>query len=245
MSERILSEFEIQHLQKHGISIDDIDHYAEMPVEYISGIAEFYGRDFFVSPATLIPREESEQMVDLVLNEVSADNKSYTILDVGAGSGCIGLSIFLELLEQKIISRLILRDISSEVLKIARENIQALVPAELAKRITLEEKSLLENLSEVPNILVANLPYVPSGRIDTLPGPVVDYEPLLALDGGPDGSQLINTFLSQLTFFETKPEVTLLEIDETHTLETFTLPKNFTTQIVTDTYGKNRFLMLK
>ncbi|MCA9389843.1 peptide chain release factor N(5)-glutamine methyltransferase [candidate division WWE3 bacterium] len=245
MSERILSEFEIRHLQKHGISIDDIDHYAEMPVEYITGIAEFYGRDFFVSPATLIPREESEKMIDLVLQEVAVENKPLCIMDVGTGSGSIGLSIFLELLDRKIISRLILRDISSEALEIARENIQTLVPAELAKCITLEEKSLLENLSEVPDILVANLPYVPSGRIETLPEPVVDYEPLLALDGGEDGSHLINMLLSQLGDLSSKPRMIILEIDETHTIEKFAIPQIFTAQIITDTYGKNRFLILR
>ena len=102
--------------------------------------------------------------------------------------------------------------------------------------------SYLKNLKF--DLIVANLPYIPSARIPKLPESVKDFEPHLALDGGSDGLKLINKLIAQ-SQSRLKPKgVLLLEIDETHKIKDLKLPKNFRARIIKDLFGKKRFLRI-
>ena len=94
------------------------------------------------------------------------------------------------------------------------------------------------------DLIIANLPYIPSDRISKLSASVKNFEPYLALNGGSDGLKLINKLIAQSQSRLKSKGVLLLEIDETHKIKDFPLPKNFRAEILTDSFGKNRFLRL-
>jgi release factor glutamine methyltransferase len=148
------------------------------PAAYITGHREFYGRDFYVNPHTLIPRPESELLVETALK--SAPNHSIpTIADIGTGCGAIAVSLALELPKAKIYAT----DISATALEVARINCQRYG---VDDRVRLIEGDMLEPLPEPVDLIVANLPYV--GRTEIAPD---NFEPLLALDGGAEGTEMI------------------------------------------------------
>ena len=91
---------------------------------------------------------------------------------------------------------------------------------------------------------MANLPYIPSRRISKLDSSVKDYEPHLALDGGPNGAILINQLLSQLPTHLKPGGLAILEIDDTHTLKKFQIPNSMSAEIIKDQFGRNRFLIV-
>lgn len=149
------------------------------PLAYIFGSAGFFGREFVVNRHVLVPRPETEHLIDDVLASVK-DLDAPRMLDVGTGSGAIAVTLAAER-PDAIVDAV---DISSEALEIAQTN---------AKRIGVEARThfyhgdLIEPVrSKQYNAIVANLPYVPSGDIALPPDPV-SFEPRLALDGGDDG----------------------------------------------------------
>ena len=215
--------------------------YNQKPSEYASGKAKFYGRDFIVNPEVLIPRIETEQMVDEVLKYCESD-KNYTIADVGCGSGCLGITLFLELQKRNINSTVYLSDISNRALEVAHFN--DIYHHSEAKFLFSD---LLTNFPTrlLFDVIVANLPYIPTGRISQLPGSVKNFEPKLALDGGPKGVTLINKLLRQLSDHLKPNGLALLEIDDTHKLSSFKIPKVFRGKILKDRFNKTRFLKIE
>jgi release factor glutamine methyltransferase len=148
------------------------------PSAYITGHREFYGRDFYVNHHTLIPRPESELLVETALR--SAQNQRIsTIADIGTGCGAIAITLALELPKAKIYAT----DISTAALEVAASNCQR---HGVADRVILLEGDMLEPLPEAVDLIVANLPYV--GRAEIAPG---NAEPLIALDGGAQGTEII------------------------------------------------------
>lgn len=145
-----------------------------MPMAYILGKKEFYGRNFIVNRNVLIPRPESEDIIDTVKNLGISQPK---ILDVGTGSGCLAVTLALEIPK----SRVVACDVSSEALKIASEN-----AVELGARVEFIKSDLLESFSDEKfDVIVANLPYVDESW-DFL-SPELEWEPenaLFAEDGG-------------------------------------------------------------
>lgn len=146
------------------------------PLQYILGSTEFMSLDFTVTPDTLIPRADTETLAETVCNIIG--NNSVSLLDIGTGSGCIGISIA----HYKNASVTLL-DKSEKALKIAKKN---------AKKHNINAKFLnmdiLENYpKEKFDIIVSNPPYIETDVIDTLQTEVKDHEPLSALDGGNDG----------------------------------------------------------
>ncbi len=137
------------------------------PVAYILGSKEFYGREFLVTPDTLIPRPETEAIVDLV-KELSLDKPR--ILDVGTGSGCIAITLKLELPESDVMAV----DISEKALTVAKKNAD-----NLHANLEFRKSDLLKNVDEKFDIIVANLPYVDKNW-DWL-SPELDFEPETAL----------------------------------------------------------------
>lgn len=175
------------------------------PSQYIKGWVEFYKLKFKVTADVLIPRPETELLVDAVLK--FAD--TLTILDVGTGSGNIAISIAKNTFNAKIIAS----DVSEKALKIAGQNAKL---HGVSDRIKFIVSDLLENITDKPDIIVANLPYIPSARIPHLDSSVRDYEPHVALDGGEDGFELYRKLFTQIKQKDWKPKLLIGEIDYTH-----------------------------
>ena len=153
------------------------------PLAYILGYREFYGRRFFVTPDVLIPRPETEDIIDIV-KELKPSN----ILDIGTGSGCIAVSLALELPEAKVSAI----DISEDALRIAQKN-----AANHGTKVDFYISNLLDNFQPEPNtLIIANLPYVDKNW-DWLDHKTLDNEPELALYAEQGGLALIYKLIDQ------------------------------------------------
>lgn len=205
----------------------------EKPQEYKKGFAMFCGKKFIVSPAVLIPRIETEEIIDIVTECHPELVSGSHIADVGTGSGCIGITLANKFPKATVY----LSDLDEKALDVARRN--------STNQIILKS-DLLENYPKDVffDVIVANLPYIPTRRIKNLQPSVKDFEPHIALDGGLKGVTLINRLISQLPKHLKKGGMAILEIDDTHTLKSFKIPKNFSGEIKKDQFGKNRFLIL-
>ncbi len=150
------------------------------PAQYITGQCEFMSLEFEVNSATLIPRADTEILVEAVI-DLCKNIKNPIIFEVGSGSGCIAISLAHYINGARVSSA----DIMSAALEVARRN---------AKRSNVEvdfiERNILEGFPQFkdpPDIIVSNPPYIPSADILTLDRKVKDFEPISALDGGADG----------------------------------------------------------
>jgi len=159
------------------------------PVAYLVGKKEFYSLKFEVGPAVLIPRPESEFVVVEFIS-VCKQIESPRVADVGTGSGCIALAS----LKHHKSASFVAIDISPEALKLASRNAAELG---LKDRIEFRQGNLLDPVAgEEPfDAIVSNPPYIPSSEIDGLEIGVRDYEPRLALDGGPDGLRIVESLI--------------------------------------------------
>ncbi|MDN5325454.1 MAG: release factor glutamine methyltransferase [Moorella sp. (in: firmicutes)] len=152
---------------------------AGYPLQYLTGHQEFMSLDFKVTPAVLIPRQDTEVVVEAVLERLDPGG-SYTIADCGTGSGAIALSLAHYLPRARVYAT----DISPAALAVARENARKLG---LAARVALYQGDFLAPLRGLKlDVLVSNPPYIPTAALPVLPVDVRS-EPRLALDGGPDG----------------------------------------------------------
>lgn len=157
-----------------------------VPLAYIIGHKEFYGREFSVSPHVLIPRPESEDMIHLLL-EVSADDilSGATLIDVGTGSGCLGITAKLERPDITVI----LSDTSPQALDIAAKNAET-----LGADVRTQDQDLLSGQVEPVNYILANLPYVDQ---DWEVSPEIRHEPKKALFAKNQGLALILEMIEQ------------------------------------------------
>ncbi|MCC6750783.1 MAG: peptide chain release factor N(5)-glutamine methyltransferase [Deltaproteobacteria bacterium] len=163
------------------------------PVAYVTGRREFWSLAFEVSPAVLIPRPETELLVELGLDHLRrrpADAPAATVVEVGAGSGAIAVTIAHERPDVRVLAI----ERSPEALEVARRNV-----ARHAPQVELLLGDLLEPLPEglSVDLLLANLPYIPSAELETLAPEVRGFEPRIALDGGPDGLALVRPLVAQ------------------------------------------------
>jgi release factor glutamine methyltransferase len=158
------------------------------PLQYITGRQEFWGLDFLVTPDVLIPRPETELIMETALGSVSDRNKPITVVDLCTGSGCIAVSLAKELPSARIFAT----DTSAKALEVARENARG---HGVSGGIRFLEGDLFGPLEELDiedqvDIIVSNPPYVPSGDRRTLQPEVRDYEPAAALFAGADGMDI-------------------------------------------------------
>jgi release factor glutamine methyltransferase len=162
-----------------------------MPPQYITGHQEFWGMDFVVSPAVLIPRPETEHLVETVL-ELAQTLGRPRIVDVGTGSGCIALALAKELPQAEVHAG----DISLAALEVARSNARRL---KFERRVTFRLANLLEEfLSEEPfDFVVSNPPYIAESEREKLQIEVREFEPPLALFAGPGGYEIIEQLIQQ------------------------------------------------
>ncbi len=172
------------------------------PTAYITKHREFYGLDFYVSPDVLIPRPESELLVEMALDLIQ-NRPVPTIAEIGTGCGAVAISLALKLPRAKIYAT----DISALALKVALFNCQR---HGVVDRICLLHGDMLDPLPEPVDLVVANLPYV-----DKLEMPEsANFEPLLALDGGSDGLEKIYQLCQQVTDMLRPDGYLLLEIGQ-------------------------------
>lgn len=172
------------------------------PLAYIRGWQEFYGRRFTVSSDVLIPRPESETIVDF-LKEFPAAQKG-ALVDVGTGSGCLGITAALEFPDLQVI----LCDISEEALTVAQKNIASHTLTQ--PRIKTVHSNLLENIDLTPTTIIANLPYVDYAWQRS---PETEFEPSLALFADIDGLALIYQLIDQASDLLAPQGYLLLEAD--------------------------------
>ena len=162
------------------------------PVAYILGIREFYGRPFQVTPDVLVPRPETEGLVDLALEWLRAHETGSGaprhVLDVGTGSGCLAITLALEWSDATIVAT----DVSESALQVARQNA---VAWGVSERITFMRESLAGAFDGVFDLIVANPPYVPESDRHLLQRDVRDFEPATALFGGLDGLEIIRALM--------------------------------------------------
>ena len=150
------------------------------PVARITGRREFWGLDFEITPAVLVPRPESELLVETALARLGDRAARWAVADVGTGSGCLAVALARELPRARVTAT----DISPEALAAARRN-AARHGAE--DRVAFHRADLLDGLPGPYDLIVSNPPYVPDAVIDTLTPEVSRHEPAAALQGGPDG----------------------------------------------------------
>ena len=178
------------------------------PLAYILGHREFYGVDLTVGPGVMVPRPETEMLVEraLLVCLERMDRPGLVVADVGTGSGGIAVNLAMHLPGVALNAT----DISAEALEVAKANVDKF---NLGGRITLLEGDMLEPLPGRVDVIVANLPYIPSGRLDELQ-PELAWEPRGALDGGDDGMALLRRLMGQAAGKLAADGVMLLEIDE-------------------------------
>jgi len=162
------------------------------PIAYIIGHREFFGNDFYVAPVVLIPRPESELLVDKALDFVSCrfPHRDPIIADIGTGCGAIAISLALLLPQARIYAT----DISPCALEIAAKNCER---HQVRDRVHLLEGDLLDPLPEPVDIIIANLPYVKDADLSHLSAEIREFEPLPALSGGEDGLDKVRQLLGQ------------------------------------------------
>lgn len=159
----------------------------DIPVDYLLGYRYFYGYKFEVNEHVLIPRNETEELVQYVLMYIDTVKKPLRILDLGTGSGCIGLTIKKEAPENHVI----LSDISKNALDLVTKNAK-----NLNVDVTIKQSDWLSSLNQVFDIIVSNPPYIPD---EEQVGDTVDHEPHLALYGGVSGLAHYETILKNIS----------------------------------------------
>ena len=175
------------------------------PAHYIAGSCPFWGRELLVTPDVLIPRPETELIVERAL-ALSLPERP-RVLDTGTGSGCLAVTLALELAGATVAAT----DRSPAALTVARRN------AELhGARISLACGDLAAHFSGPFDLVVANLPYVPDGEIADLPVTVRDFEPVAALAGGADGAVLVRHLVADLPRLLAPAGLALLEVGPGH-----------------------------
>jgi release factor glutamine methyltransferase len=182
------------------------------PIAYILGSRAFYDREFIVTPAVLIPRPETEHLLEMALDFVKEGHSPVTVVDVGTGSGALAITLAANA-PQAIVHAI---DISPDALAIAKLNAQ-----ENEVSITFHQGNLLQPLIKKEirvDLVMANLPYIASEEVPILA--VSKHEPRLALDGGPDGLDLIRELMKQVPLSVNSGGLILLEIGAEQGAET-------------------------
>lgn len=187
------------------------------PIAYIRGFKEWLSLRVRVDERGLIPRPETELLAELAIAEIASrltrDDAPILVREVGTGSGAVALALALRFRSALALRRvrLVASDIAPDALELAAENLAANGVAELA---TLTCADLISDVGDgvpLPDLVVANLPYVPAAELDA-PAGSLRYEPRVALDGGPDGLDLLRALLGQLPARLAVGGVALIEI---------------------------------
>lgn len=213
----------------------------QKPIQYILGETEFYGLPFLVNENTLIPRPETEELVDLIIAE-SRQSKVESVLDIGTGSGCIAISLAKNLDNATVFAI----DVSEKALEVAQKN------ADLNKiEVHFIQKDILEtaDLEQQFDIIVSNPPYVRMLEKAEIKTNVLDYEPHLALFVDDNDALLFYRKIAQLALKNLKPNGKLyFEINQYLGKETVNLLQELgfkDVRLIKDIYGNDRMISCK
>jgi len=172
---------------------------------HVLGWWEFYGRRFYLDASVLIPRPETELMVDAALEVLRRQSRPLTVVDVGTGSGCVAITLAREITDLRVYAT----DLSMDALRIARTNVFTHAVDRVVHLVCTDLVS-----SILPprgfDLVCANLPYIPEEELDKLR--VSKREPRIALDGGKDGLQVVRRLLQSLSRILSKQGRAILEI---------------------------------
>ena len=212
------------------------------PLNYITGLREFYGLDFEVSDSVLIPRQETELLVDTVISLARSRPKcEMKICDIGTGSGAIAVSVAVNLPSAEVMAI----DISQRALDIADANRRM---HGVYNRVSLRRGNLLEPVDWKPEIIVSNPPYIRRSDLSLLQ-PEIQYEPSVALDGGPDGLEVIRGLLRQSSDKVSSTGAILFEIDSSQKESARMLSReyfpNSEISILDDLSGNSRAILIE
>ena len=241
--------FQMNRTQYFMRSNDDVDELAaenfhklikrragHEPLQYITGRAYFMGLEFMVNPAVLIPRYDTEILVEETLKHIS---EGCSILDVCTGSGCIAIS--LSRLGKNC--RITGIDISKEALKVAESNKLLNKSDNVLDGVTFAESDMFSNVTGQYDIIVSNPPYIKSAEVDVLMPEVVGHEPRLALDGMEDGLHFYKILAGQSRSFLKENGLLIMEIgyDQAEDVSRLLENNNFTDiTVIRDLAGHNR-----
>ncbi len=226
-------------------TVKRINHHE--PLQYIIGEADFFGRKFTVNPAVLIPRPETEELVHLIISELKErpleierdENAKKRILDIGTGSGCIPISLALEILNSEVFAL----DISEDALNVAEQNAHRLqAKVQFARLDILNTNIPFQNL----DVVVSNPPYIAMSEINDMSRNVVEHEPHIALFVEDDDPLLFYKTIVKKSKLGLKPGGLLVfEINERFGKEVAeVLKKNdfCNVEIIKDLSGKDRIV---
>ena len=202
------------------------------PIAYILEEKEFWSKNFFVSPCTLIPRPETELMVEKLIKIFK--EKKISILDIGTGSGCILISLLSELKN----SRGLGIDISKKALIIAKKNSER---HKMLNRTKFLNKSLDSRFYQKFDLIVSNPPYIKSNEMKYLAEDIRKYEPRIALDGGNDGLDLIKKVIYKTKYILKVNGMLSLEIgnEQFKKVSEILIKKNFKIEHTVKDYKEN------
>ena len=214
------------------------------PVQYIIGVADFFGRQFHVAPGVLIPRPETEELCRWIISQ-KGQSPLCDILDIGTGSGCIAITLALEMSEAKVTAW----DISAEALHIASENAKQLgahVAFEKHDALNISPSTLHLSPSTQYDLIVSNPPYICNREADEMAKNVLDYEPHLALFVPDEDPLLFYRAIAQYAITALKPQGSLFfEINALYASalrDLLSTMSCYDIQIRQDQFGKPRFL---
>jgi len=207
---------------------------------YVLGHREFYGLDFIVTPHTLIPRPETELLVEHALAWLETHPSRRRVVDVGTGSGCISIILAKHIPNLSMFGT----DLSWHALRVARKNAYRY---KLKGQVRFIQCDLLSGIQASFDLICANLPYIPTQRLQKLQ--VFKKEPTLALDGGLDGFHLLRRLLQQAPARLAPGGLLLLEIDASHPEKAQALARglfpNAEINVFPDLAGENRLLSIQ
>ena len=211
----------------------------KMPIAYIIKKKEFWKNNFFVDRSVLIPRPESEIILEKALANIKK-NESKKILDIGTGSGCLIISILLERIKCKGTAL----DISKKAINIAKINAKI---QHVENRITFVNSDIDKFYSSKYDLIISNPPYIKKHKINSLIEDVKNYEPIKALNGGVKGNEVLKIVINKSSKLLRKGGKLILEIDDTqmYLLKEMLLENKFyLNEIIKDLRGLSRCLIL-
>lgn len=182
-------EYELSETEAVAFAVAVERRSTREPFQYIVGRQEFYGLDFVVEPEVLIPRPETEILVEAAI-DVLSNLETPRFCEIGVGSGCVSISMLVNLPNASAIAA----DVSRTALAVAERNA---VTHQVHERIDLIESDLFANVEGKFDLIVSNPPYIPAEDIDALQIEVRDYEPLTALSGGPGGLEIVRRLITE------------------------------------------------
>lgn len=240
----LLSKIDIINAKDIELSVIQAEEYISainkrlhnIPYNYIVGFKEFYGRRFVVDERVLVPRYETELMIDY-LERHYINSKPERILDLCTGSGVIGITLNKIFNVETVIS-----DISKSALEVAKINAD-----NLKANVDILESDLFTNITGKFDLITINPPYVPEDRKNKLQVEIQKYEPQNAIFAGDDGLYLIKRFIDELDKFTAPNFISVIEIDETQKEKLIDYLKNrtFKFEFIKDFQNLDRFLILK